>query len=224
MRPVRKHARERIGRLLLVFAAAVAASGFFVPAAGAEPHSFAPPWWIWWNLPGLCARAVSDPGANPVLAQSIQRDDHQRHATLHVSVYSTVAVDKPQFVSCTFVDSDGNGALSRHERLTGHAVHATPIGANGFEYDRQLVADPKASVCVVTVAFEHKGISGDEKEDSDSDVAELSAPLSSSIGCVVNPAPMVPEAPVPALLGVAGVGVVGSFVLVRRRRARHAVS
>jgi hypothetical protein len=205
-------------------AAAVAVSGFFAPAAGADPHSIMPPWWNWWNLPGLCARAVSDSGASPVLAQTIGRDDHQRHATLHVSVYSTVAVDKPQFVSCAFVDGDGNGALSRNERLTGHVVHATPIGANGFEYDRQLVADPQASVCVVTVAFEHKGTSGDENEDSDSGGAELSPPLSSNIGCVVNPAPMVPEASVPVLLGVVGVGVLGSFVLVRRRKMRHAVS
>jgi MYXO-CTERM domain-containing protein len=190
-------------------AAAVVVSGSFVPTASAKPHSITPPWWTWWNLPGLCAHAVSDPSADPVLAQAIGRDDHQRDATLHVSVYSTVSVDKPQFVSCAFVDGDGNGVLSRNERLTGHVVHATPIGANGFEYDRQLVADPQASVCVVTAVFEHKG------------EATL---LSSEIGCVVNPAPMVPEAPAPVLLGVVGVGVLGGFGLVRRRRTRQAVS
>jgi hypothetical protein len=222
---VRKRVRVRVGLLLLMFAAASGAafvSGSFVPSAAAEPHSIMPPWWTWWNRPGLCAHVVSGSGANPVLAQSIARDDHQRHATLHVSVYSTVAVQKPQFVSCAFVDRDGNGVLSRNERLTGHVVHATPLGPNAFEYDRQLVADPQTSVCVVTAVFEHSEIS--RYEDSDSDGAELSAPLSSNIGCVVNPAPMVPEAPVPVLLGVVSVGVLGGFGLVCRRKTRQAVS
>jgi hypothetical protein len=207
--PVRTYTRVRIGRVLLMLAAAVAVSSCFVPAAGAEPHSVVPPWWSWWNPPGLCAHAVSDPGANPVLAQSVQRDDHERHATLHVSVYSTVAVDKPQFLSCAFVDSDGNGVLSQNERWSGHVVNATPVGANALQYDRQLVADPKTSVCVVTALFGQTW---------------TATPLSSRIGCVVNPGPMVPESPVPVLLGVVGVGVLGGFGLLRRRKMRHAVS
>jgi hypothetical protein len=195
----------RVGFRLILVAAAITMSGSFLPAAAAVPHSATAPWW---NLPKFCEQSVADAGASPVLAQTLRRDDHQRHASLHVSVYSTVVVDKPLFVSCAFVDTDGNGALSPNERLTGHVVHATPLGANGFSFDREVVADPRAHVCLVTVVFQHNG---------------LSAPLSSGIACIVNPGTMVPEVAVPALLGVAAAGGLGCFGLVRRRRARHSL-
>jgi len=175
----------------------------FIPAAAAQAHASQV---VWWNLPQLCAHVVSSPGTSPALAQTVGRSDHQRLAALDVRVSSTVELDMPRVVSCAFVDGNGNGVRDSDERVQGHVVRLTALGPRAFEYDRRLVADASSSVCVVTAVFDHGG---------------LGEPQSSAITCVVNPSPMVPEAAVPAMLGLVALIVVGLVVwrLGRRRLA-----
>src|SRR5262249_54942843 len=134
---------------------------------------------------------------------------HQRRAVLDVRVSSTVELDAPRFVSCAFVDSNGNGVRDGNERVQGHVVRLTPVGPRAFEYDRRLVAEASSSVCVAAAGFDRHG---------------TGEPQSSAITCAVNPSPMVPEVAVPILLGLAALAVVALAAVlgVRRRRLASA--
>jgi hypothetical protein len=153
----------------------------------------------------FCAHILNQTTMTPTLTQILVREDLAHTAKIDVTLGSATALRRPTVVSCAFVDSNGN-AVRDGEPIQARLQRVRVDDENQLHFRRQLTADPTSSVCVLSIVLNQ---------------SRRPQTLISDTTCVVNPAAVVPESPVVALLGLTGLGTL-TLVGVRRRRTASA--